>query len=160
MAMATCVFTCSSWFSISSTSCLSIFSGSAALSIRSLRLARRRVVTRSISAMAFILSFTGWVLTSRRVVPIAVCVRFHLFHVCHQVRHLHPAERFKQSRDLGGYLGHLAGELVRTDTSVAGGDDGDLIHLRQRFRHGADHISQVGDELVDHRGLRPLLVSL
>src|ERR1041384_2451651 len=51
MAMATCVFTCSSWFSMSRMTCLIIFSGCSALSIRSLRFARTKVETRSSNAM-------------------------------------------------------------------------------------------------------------
>src|SRR5271156_5202415 len=111
MAIATCVFTCSNWFSISRTSCFSIFSGSSALSTRSLRLARRRVVTRSMSAIAFILSWhaAGSRSTGRRVVGVAVLVRFHLFHVCHQVRHLHSAERLEEGRDLGSDRRHFPG---------------------------------------------------
>src|SRR5580658_2901466 len=56
MAMATCVFTCNSWFCISRITCLIIFSGSSALSIRSLRFARTRVDTRSNSATIVLLS--------------------------------------------------------------------------------------------------------
>src|SRR5258707_4053277 len=51
MAMATCVFTCRSWLCMSRMTCLIIFSGSSALSIRSLRLARTRVETRSSNAI-------------------------------------------------------------------------------------------------------------
>src|SRR5580704_7928414 len=56
MAIATCVLTCRSWFSMSSTSCFANFSGSSAFSIRSLMLARKRVPTRSSSAMVNLLS--------------------------------------------------------------------------------------------------------
>src|SRR5258705_952142 len=51
MAIATCVLTCRSWFCMSRMTCLIIFSGSSALSIRSLRLARTRVETRSSNAI-------------------------------------------------------------------------------------------------------------
>src|ERR1051325_1673339 len=51
MAMATCVFTCMSWFCMSRITCFNIFSGSSALSIRSLRFARTRVETLSNSAI-------------------------------------------------------------------------------------------------------------
>src|SRR5271157_60988 len=51
MAIATCVFTCRSWFCMSRITCLIIFSGSSALSIRSLRFARTNVETRSSNAI-------------------------------------------------------------------------------------------------------------
>src|SRR5712671_7991037 len=51
MAIATCVLTCKSWFCMSRITCLIIFSGSSALSIKSLRLARTNVETRSSNAM-------------------------------------------------------------------------------------------------------------
>ncbi len=51
MAIATCVLTCRSWFCMSRITCLIIFSGSSALSMRSLRFARTKVATRSSSAM-------------------------------------------------------------------------------------------------------------
>src|SRR6266516_1689950 len=52
--MATCVFTCSNWFCISTITCLIIFSGSSALSIRSLRFARTKVETRSSHAIKYL----------------------------------------------------------------------------------------------------------
>src|SRR5579872_6189308 len=51
MAMATCVLTCRNWFCMSRMTCLIIFSGCSALSIRSLRFARTKVETRSSNAM-------------------------------------------------------------------------------------------------------------
>src|SRR5262244_86430 len=51
MAIATCVFTCKSWFSMSRMTCLIIFSGCSALSIKSFRLARISVETRSSNAI-------------------------------------------------------------------------------------------------------------
>src|SRR6266568_8910459 len=51
MAIATCVFTCKSWFCMSRMTCLIIFSGCSARSIRSLRLARTKVDTRSSNAI-------------------------------------------------------------------------------------------------------------
>src|SRR6516162_6899814 len=51
MAIATWVFTCNNWFSMSRMTCLIIISGCSALSIRSFRLARIKVVTRSSSAI-------------------------------------------------------------------------------------------------------------
>src|SRR5581483_7211228 len=51
MAIATCVFTCRSWFCMSRMTCLIIFSGSSALSTRSLMLARINVETLSSNAM-------------------------------------------------------------------------------------------------------------
>src|SRR5277367_485601 len=56
MAMATCVLTWRSWFSMSRTSCLQSFSGSSAFSMRSLMLARKSVPTRSSNAMVNLLS--------------------------------------------------------------------------------------------------------
>src|ERR1700677_2508793 len=154
IAIATWVLTCSSWFSISSTSCLSIFSGSSALSIKSLRLARRRVVTRSMSAMSF--SFRS---TPRCVGRVTICTRVYLSHIRHQIGHFHSTERFEKSRDLRGNFGHFAGYLMRADVAIlARGDDGDFIYLGQRLCHRTHHIGQVGDELVDDGRLRPLLI--
>src|SRR5580658_514043 len=51
MAIATCVLTCKSWLFMSRITCLIIFSGSSALSIKSLRLARTKVETRSSNAI-------------------------------------------------------------------------------------------------------------
>src|SRR5262249_51419282 len=57
MEIATCVFTCRSWFCMSRMTCLIIFSGSSALSIKSFRLARIRVVTRSSNAIVHLCPF-------------------------------------------------------------------------------------------------------
>src|SRR5271170_691883 len=51
MAIATCVLTCKSWLCMSRMTCLIIFSGSSALSIRSFRFARTKVETRSSNAI-------------------------------------------------------------------------------------------------------------
>src|SRR5207237_10406537 len=51
MAIATCVFTCKSWFCMSRMTCLIIFSGCSARSIRSLRFALTKVDTRSSNAI-------------------------------------------------------------------------------------------------------------
>src|SRR5580658_1842009 len=51
MAMATWVLTCKSWLCMSRMTCLIIFSGSSALSIRSFRFARTKVETRSSNAI-------------------------------------------------------------------------------------------------------------
>src|SRR6266478_3736289 len=56
METATWVLTCRYWFSISRMTCLIIFSGSSARSIRSFRFARINVPTRSKSAMRILLS--------------------------------------------------------------------------------------------------------
>src|ERR1700733_1837808 len=45
--MATCVFTCSSWFSMSNTICFNMRSGSSAFSTRSFKFARSNVLTLS-----------------------------------------------------------------------------------------------------------------
>src|SRR5713101_5619050 len=55
MAIATWVLTCKSWFCMSRMTCLIIFSGSSALSMRSLRLARTKVETRSSNAIKHLL---------------------------------------------------------------------------------------------------------
>src|SRR5579862_689293 len=59
MAMATCVLTCRNWFCMSRITCLIIFSGCSALSIRSFRFARTNVETRSSNAMMDSLFLTG-----------------------------------------------------------------------------------------------------
>src|SRR5215471_2822571 len=51
MAIATWDFTCNNWFSMSRMTCLIITSGCSALSIKSFRLARIKVDTRSSSAI-------------------------------------------------------------------------------------------------------------
>src|SRR5579864_43332 len=58
MAMATCVFTCNNWFSISRITCLISFSGFSALSTRSFRFARIKVATRSINDISILHSQT------------------------------------------------------------------------------------------------------
>src|ERR1035441_6328453 len=47
MAIATCVFTCNNWFSMSRTICFNIRSGSSAFSTRSFKFARSNVLTLS-----------------------------------------------------------------------------------------------------------------
>src|SRR5579862_1867635 len=44
--------------------------------------------------------------------------------------------------------------------AVAGGDDGDLIDIRERRRQGSHDFGHVGDELVDDGGLVVFLISL
>src|SRR5882672_5857551 len=69
MAIATCVLTCKSWFCMSRMTCLIIFSGSSALSIRSLRLARTKVETRSSNAIkhlgVLVVGRSSWVVGFR-----------------------------------------------------------------------------------------------
>ena len=57
--MATWVFTWSNWFSISSTICFSIRSGSSAFSTRSFKLARSNVLTRSSNDIVSSFSFVA-----------------------------------------------------------------------------------------------------
>src|SRR5579883_516830 len=75
-----------------------------------------------------------------------------------QVRHLHAGERFEQRRDLRGDFGHVAGEFVGAGgIAIARGDDGDLVHLAERFAERANNLGQAGEEFVDHGGLVVLL---
>src|SRR4051794_30725424 len=96
--------------------CLSIFSGSSALSTRSLRLARMRVETRSMRAMTYLLRFRlNWRLDGnlRRVgsdgLGRLVADRAG---VGEQLLQIHPAERLEEGRDLRRHPGHVAGDLV------------------------------------------------
>src|SRR5713101_10161406 len=75
MAMATCVLTCRSWLCMSRMTCLIIFSGSSALSIRSLRLARTKVETRSSNAIRDSFYYRRWSLVVRSLAPGAACER-------------------------------------------------------------------------------------
>src|SRR6476660_5737572 len=95
MATATWVLTWSSWFSISRMTCLIIFSGSSARSIRSLRFARTSVATRSSTAMSH---------------PRRLAVA-NLAHAREQVRHRYAEEALAGGRHLGGDFGHAAGPL-------------------------------------------------
>src|ERR1700691_281575 len=111
MAMATCVLTCSNWFCMSRITCLIIFSGSSALSIRSFRFARTSLDTRSSSAIMFLLRkldcrSLGFVLGRLGLLlP-------DLFHLGEQLGHLHAGEGFKQRGNLGGHSRHISGDLV------------------------------------------------
>src|SRR3954466_10333182 len=110
--MATCVFTCRSWFSMSRITCLIIFSGSSARSIKSLRFARTSVATRSSTAMSH---------------PRRLAVA-NLAHTREQIRHRHARERLDEGRHLRGDFGQVVGYLVHSRRAVAaGGDDGDLV---------------------------------
>src|SRR6202040_4021557 len=109
MAMATCVLTCKSWLCMSRITCLIIFSGSSALSIRSLRLARTKVETRSSNAIRG--SFTS------------VVGRWSLV-----VRSFTPGATGQRDRDVGcdsgGYPdAHVAGGGA--DGRAHGGSEGD-----------------------------------
>src|SRR5271157_1399773 len=91
MAMATCVLTCKSWLCMSRMTCLIIFSGSSALSIRSLRLARTKVETRSSNAI-----WDSFAL----VVDDSVAGRSSLV-----VRFLVPDAAYDRDHDVGCYSG-------------------------------------------------------
>src|SRR5439155_7917641 len=76
-----------------------------------------------------------------------------------QLRHLHAGERLKQGRNLGSHGCHVAGDLAGSGSgSVAGGHNGDLVHVGQRLGHGPHHFGHVGDELIHHCSLVPPLV--
>src|SRR5579862_6192165 len=170
MAMATCVFTCSSWFCMSRITCLIIFSGSSALSIRSLRFALTNVDTRSKSAMIFLLSWkprpwrAGFRSLSCRS-PVLARGRNgfvpNLPYLREKLGHLHSRKRFKQRRDLRRHRGHVSRDLVHAGcVSIAGRNDGDLVHVGQRRGQRPYHFGQARDELIDNRGLVVFLVSL
>src|ERR1700721_3934995 len=119
MEMATCVLTCSSWFSMSRMTCLIIFSGSSALSIRSLRFARMSVETRSKSAMLvapiYIVAARGpW--GPRRILHLPHALRLTIrlgrfladsADLRAQLAHIHTRERFEESRYLRRNLGDV-----------------------------------------------------
>ncbi len=67
-----------------------------------------------------------------------------------QLGHLHAGERFEERRHLRRDLGHVAGKFVSARRiAVAGGDDGDFIHLAERLGQSAHHFRQAGDEFVE-----------
>src|SRR6185437_14457822 len=85
--------------------------------------------------------------------------RRHALYVGHQLLQIHAAQRFKQRRHLRGNLRHLARQLVRARRlPVTRGHNRDLVYVRQRLAHRAHDVRKVRDQLVDDRGLRPLLV--
>src|SRR5580700_6381793 len=107
MAMATCVLTCSNWFCISRITCLIIFSGSSALSMRSFKFARTSVDTRSSSAIIVLLSKFTQVDRPGGLSYLFVFVlgRFgfvlpDLFDLGEQFGHLHAGEGFKKRGNL------------------------------------------------------------
>src|SRR5579863_6103891 len=149
--------------------CLIIFSGSSALSIRSLRFARTSVETLSSSAILRLASCDFYLLN----LPLASA--FFAFsapvrpgglvsdgtHLPEQLRELHARERFEQRRDLRRHLGYVAGNLAHAGgVAVARGNNRDLVDIRQWRGQGAHHFRQVGEQLVDHRRLVVLLVRL
>src|SRR5580658_2090848 len=143
-AIATCVLTCKSWFCMSRITCLIIFSGSSALSIKSFRFARISVATRSKSAMVLLLYF--------RLISNSP-------DLAEQLRHLHAAQSFKQRRNLRGDLRHVAGDLVHAGgVPVARRNNGDLVDVRERRGQRSDDFGQAGDQLIDHGRLVPCLV--
>src|SRR5208283_2794532 len=91
IAIATWVLTCKSWLFMSRITCLIIFSGSSALSIRSFRFARTNVETRSSNAIRD--SFSS-------VVDDSVVGRSSLV-----VRFLVPDATYQRDRDVGGDSG-------------------------------------------------------
>src|ERR1700683_820489 len=102
MAIATWVLTCRSWFCMSRMTCLIIFSGSSALSIRSFRFARTKVATRSISAMTiYLLNFR---VRARAVARFGTLVS-DASHLAQQIGQLHARQSFEQRRNLGRHLG-------------------------------------------------------
>ena len=73
----------------------------------------------------------------------------------------HARERFEQRGNLRRHLGHVAGDLVHAGgVAVAGGDDGDLVHVGQRRGQRPDDLRHAGDQLVDDGRLVEFLVSL
>src|SRR5712691_13314777 len=122
-----------SWFSMSRITCLSIFSGSSALSMRSLRLARMSAETRSMSAMTSSNSSLGLFDRDLRVdgqrLPALVADRLD---ATKELGHLHARKRLEERRHLSRHLGHVAGDLVGAGSvAIARGDDRDLVDLRE-----------------------------
>src|SRR5262245_60760364 len=156
MAMATWVFTCMSWFRISRVTCLIIFSGSSARSIRSFRLARINVDTLSNKAIQ-----TSYLLVKSLLglfVRLGRLVSNHL-HLGKQLRELHSGKRLEQCGDLRGHSGHVARDLVHArGTAVARGHDRDLVDVGKRGSERLDDLGHVADELVDDRRLVVFLV--
>src|SRR6266498_3672955 len=121
--MATCVFTCMSWFSMSWITCRSMTSGSSALSTRSFKFARISVVTRSKSAIFVLLpgrslhSIVGF----GRLVPDQP-------HLREQLVERHAREGLEKCGNLRRHLCDVAGNLMHAGRiAVARGDDGDAI---------------------------------
>ena len=92
--------------------------------------------------------------------------RLHAFvaelpHLAEQLRQRHARERLEQSRHLRSHLGDVAGDLVHPGSiAVSGGDDRDLVDIRQRTGQCLHHFRHAGKQLVDHGRLVVLLVGL
>src|SRR5579863_3793715 len=168
MLIATWVLTCMSWFSISRMTCLTIFSGSSARSMRSFRLARRSVPTLSNSAMIDSFLF----LVGKPLAYARGCDSLWFFavrprrgvsdgsHLREQLGHLHARERLEERRDLRGHLRQIASDFVHARRIAAGRDNGDLVHVLQRCRERLHNLRHAGDQLVDDRRLVVFLISL
>src|SRR5208283_1721850 len=75
-----------------------------------------------------------------------------------EIGNFHAAEGFEERGNLRGDAGDVTGELVGSGgVTIAGGNDGDFVHLAERFAEGADDFRQTGDELVHDGGLVVLL---
>src|SRR5918996_5844371 len=155
IAMATWVFTCMSWFCISRITCLIIFSGSSALSIRSFRLARISVDTLSNKAIKPPIYWFG---------RLGLFARFGRFvsdqsNLGKQLGELHSGERFEQRWNLRRHLRHVTGNLVHAGgIAVARRHHRDLVDISKRGSERLDNLRHVADELVDDCGLIVLLV--
>src|SRR5262249_4708496 len=124
MAMATWVLTCMSWFCMSRITCLIIFSGSSALSIRSFRFARINVQTLANKAIEPPLAFYF----DRAIRPRGLVA--NQSYLRKQLREGDSGESFHQRRDLRRHGRHVAGDLVETGgAAVARRHHGNLIDI-------------------------------
>src|SRR5882724_75835 len=182
-ASATCVLTCRSWFCMSMMTCFSIFSGSSALSMRSLRLARTNVETRSSSAIG------GSFRTGYRLSAVAIGRRLQndskadsrqlgvkllspqvdsirgplrglrwfvaqLSYFAKQISQVHTGQGLKECGNLCGHFGDVGSDFVHSSGSVVpGGDHSDPIHVRQRSGQRSDNVRHGGEQLVNDCGL-------
>src|SRR5438045_1115377 len=80
-------------------------------------------------------------------------------HFREQLGHAHSRKRFEERRNLRRHFGEVAGDLVHPRrVAVAGGNDGDFVHVGKRAGHGSDDLGHAGEQLVDDRRLVVLLV--
>src|SRR5579871_4779317 len=105
--------------------CLIIFSGSSALSTRSLRFARTKVETRSKSAISTSLD--------SRCLRITAPIRLRRFvadgpDLAQQIRHLHARKGLEQRRNLRRHFGDIAGDFVQAGgIAIPRGNNRDLV---------------------------------
>src|SRR5437763_12188935 len=82
-------------------------------------------------------------------------------YLAEQFCHRHARERLEQGWHLRRHLRDVAGDLVHpSNFAISGGDDRDLVDVRQRCGQCLYHFRHACEQLVDDRGLVVFLVGL